>query len=135
MEILSYLRPVKILLKKAALVNLILLYGFVISFYSGADFFQYSQVSGQQTEQQSESCQALVSKDLLSHTSSTENTVKLVSHATASSLKNQFTGFVEYIGATNQLILARFQQYSFFSKNLLLRISQYDIIYPSHFFW
>jgi hypothetical protein len=135
MQILSYLCPVKILLKKAALVNLILLYGFVISFYNGADFFQYSLINGQQTEHQTEIFQSFVSKDLLSHTSSTGNAVKLVSHATAYSLKNQFTGFVEYIGATNQVILARFQQYSFFSKNLLLKISQYDIIYPSHFFW
>jgi hypothetical protein len=64
--------PGENIIEKAALVNLILLYGFVISFYNGADFFQYSQVSGQQTQQQSESCQALVSKDLLSHTSSPE---------------------------------------------------------------
>ena len=113
---------------------MILLYGFVISFYNGADFFQNSVSGKQSTEQQAESYQSAVSKDLLSHTPSTENSVKGVTNS-ATSIKNQFTGFIENIDATNQVVLARFQQYSFFSKNLLLRISQYDIIYPSHFFW
>jgi len=131
---IPYLCTVKNILKKTALVHLILLYGFVISFYNGADFFQYSVSGKQSTEQQAESYQSAVSKDLLSHTPSTENSVKGVTNS-ATSIKNQFTGFIENIDATNQVVLARFQQYSFFSKNLLLRISQYDIIYPSHFFW
>ena len=125
----------KNILRTAALVNLMLLYGFVISLYNGSEFFQHSLFTEQRTQPQTESYNSVISKSLFCHTAPTENSVTVVTNVSASSFKNQFTDFTEFIRTTDQVFLAKFLQYSFFSKNIFLRLRQYDIIFPFHYFW
>jgi hypothetical protein len=126
---------VKNVFRKAALINLILLYGFVVSLYSGSVSFENKFPTEQQRQPQAESINSASSKNLFSHTTRTESSVNLVTSVPNSSYKTRFTDFLKFIKTTDQLSLAKFLQYGFFSKHILLRLCQYDIVFPFHYFW
>ena len=121
--------------RKAALVNLVLLYGFVVGLYSGSIHFENKFPTEQQSRSQTESYHSASSKNLFSHTTRTEISVNLVTSVPNSSYKTRFTDFLKFIKTTDQLSLAKFLQYGFFSKHILLRLRQYDIVFPFHYFW
>lgn len=124
----------KIIVRKVALANLILLYGFVICLYSSAfsgNIFYAQHI----TDHQTESYNSVISKTVFCHTTPSETSVNVVSHVTPSPYKNQLLDFAEGNRITEQVFLTNFIQYNFFSKYLLLRLSRYAIIYPFHYFW
>jgi hypothetical protein len=126
---------VKNIWKKVALFNLILLYCFVISFYNGGGYLQYSPFPEQQSHPQTASYQSSFSKILFCHTATSETSFSAVTCVPVSSFKNKFNDFGEFVCATEHVFRTSFLQYNFFSKKILLRLHPRILIFPFHYFW
>jgi hypothetical protein len=122
------------MMKKAALINLLLLYGIVMCLYNDSRFFQNSLFTEQGNIPQSETYQSVNSKDFVCHTIQTENPALSQANA-SSSFKNQFADFTVLIRSSARVFQSKFVQYHFFSRNLLHSLRQYEIVFPFHNFW
>ena len=118
-------------LKTASLSILILLYGFIISSYSEGVPLPNSA----STQQQPETYKSAFSKSLLCHTTPAENAFSIVTKPFPSSLKNQSVDFTAILLFKHQLFLALYLQNNFFSRNILVKLHQHDILFPFHYFW
>ena len=119
----------------AALFTLFILYNFVVSSYSSSGFDATPVAETQQHCSPAENDHASISESSLCQTAPIESLVSVVNPVPPSSPKNPFHDFAAFIQTSEQIIATRFQQYHFFSKNILIRFFQTDIIYPFHCFW
>jgi len=119
----------------AALLNLFILYNFVVSSYSSSGFDATPVSAAQQHCSPAENDHSSISESSLCQTAPIESLVSVVNPVPPSSPKNPFHDFAAFIQTSEQIIATRFQQYHFFSKNILIRFFQTDIIYPFHCFW
>lgn len=121
-------------LRIIALLNISVLYCFVISLYSG-NASTYSSAFSKLTKSESKNCSALTVSDFLCHVPHAEVAAPAFTTAPPSSLKTPFNEFLDWAKLTEQVFFSSFSQYSFYSQNLLIRFRQTDIIFPFHYFW
>ncbi|HEX2683303.1 MAG TPA: hypothetical protein VHL77_05205 [Ferruginibacter sp.] len=120
-------------LRNTALIGLSVLYCFVTSLYSGVG--NNAKAVTASSFNASDSYTAAVSAKCFKHTVQSENSFSIFNHARPVSLKNSHNDFPACIKTTGALVLTRFQQYHFYSQNLLTRVRQTDLIFPFHYFW
>ena len=126
---------VKKALRIIALIQISVLYCFVISLYSSNALVENTAFS-KLTDSESKHRHALVASDLLSISAHAEISVPAFNAASSSSsLKNPLNGFLAWVKITEQLFFSLFSQYSFYSQNVLVRFQRTDIIFPFHYFW
>lgn len=129
-----YLCGVKKTIRIIALLNISVLYCFIISLYSG-NALTHSSAFSKLTKSESKNCCTLPASDLLCHTAQATISAPAFTTAPSSSLKNPFNDFWAWAKLTDGVFFSTFLQYSFYSQNLLIRFRQTDIIFPFHYFW
>jgi hypothetical protein len=125
---------VKKTVKTTALVNLILLYCFVISFYNDYGY-SYNVSFAQQQQPQTESYHSVVTENLQHHIVPTETAFGAAHHVSPFSFKSQHIDFAGFAKGTSLVFLNTITQYSRFSKTLVTGLSRTAIIFPFHYFW
>ena len=121
-------------LKNTGLIIIILLYCLVTSFYSGIAFNSRSAFSNQTTSE-NKTYNSNVSPGLFYHTSQIVNSFNLYNNAAPCSLKISVHKFSVWASATERFFFNTISQYNFYTKYLLVRFRQTDIIFPFHYFW
>lgn len=120
-------------LKLSFILTTFVLYGFVISLYNGSALTGNS--SFLQPDFQSEYYNSSTYSNLLYHTVQSESSTLIFRQTPTQSLKNFYNGFTASLKNIQQLFINTFSQYHFYSKNLLIRLQNTDIIFPFHSFW
>jgi len=123
---------VKKFLRILLLFNLVLLYSFSSSAYSGLPYAasiesEEAQYHGQQTE--------LSAKNWLAPCSPIENLITGSSPLVHVSLQLFHFDFIAYLRCSERVQGSTFSQYCFFSSYLLQRLGPKEIIFPFHSFW
>jgi hypothetical protein len=122
---------VKKSLRIIGLLNISILYCFVISLYSGHTF-GYNPDFSKLTNSKTESYYSVVTANLFCHTTQTESSVNVFPVTSLKTVAQQFSVCGKI---TEQLLFNVFSQYRFYSQNVLTRFTQTDIIFPFHYFW
>lgn len=132
----SYLCHLNKYFKNIGLLILLTLYCFVISIYSGIAVGNTGNFSKQCPSRQ-QAYSKVVSEGSFCHTAQSEISGAVCNAAAAAPvpLKNTHDEIIAGFKAAEQLFLHRFSQYSFFSKNLLIRLQKTALIFPFHYFW
>lgn len=121
-------------LKIFALLNISILYCFIISIYSSSAFNTIA-VFSKSGDTDAECHYSVISSNLLCLATRTESAVGVSDNAPPSPLKNTFKAFSACARAAEHVLFNRFLQYDFYSRNLVVRFHTTDIIFPFHYFW
>jgi hypothetical protein len=121
-------------LRAVASVNLILLYGFIVSLYCSTAFFQHPSFSEWQQPSPTQNYRSVTAKNSFTHTSPGQS-LDIFSHAAGFSFKDQHNHFTVLLAVSGGVLLAKFLQQQFYSKHIRLWLRPYDIIFPFHYFW
>ncbi|MGE5449723.1 MAG: hypothetical protein ACM3PR_15295 [Bacteroidales bacterium] len=121
-------------LKILSNLTVFILYCFTLSIYGGTAVTSASHFS--KATAQENFASAILSNDA-NHAEQAENSINVCKNIPRTSLKNSFNQYsfssIAGIGAINNLYAFSF--YIFYSKNLCIRFSKTDIIFPFHNFW
>ncbi|MFM6925882.1 MAG: hypothetical protein ACKOU7_10315 [Ferruginibacter sp.] len=121
-------------LRITGLISITLLYCFAIGLYSGVAYAgntAFLKQDGSATEKYSNT----VSAKSFQHTIQTETSVTVCSHSNPATVKNTYKEFSAVNKAAEQVYVHTFSQYSFYSRKLLVRLQNTDLIFPFHYFW
>lgn len=118
----------------AGLISIALLYCFAIGLYSGVAYAGNTALL-KQDGNAAEKYSNTVSAKLFQHTVQTENAVTVCSHSHPVTVKNTFKEFSAANKVAELVFVHTFSQYNFFSRKLLVRLENTDLIFPFHYFW
>lgn len=130
----AYLCQMKRILRRIKLVPFAILYFFFLSFYSVLSSCTNSFLLPL-TPLDKGSHITLASSDLLCHAIKTESLVNALNGLPNTSLKKNLNKCSDAFKTQEQSLFNTFSQCTFYSKNVILRFHQTDIIFPFHYFW
>ncbi|WP_428664360.1 hypothetical protein [Runella sp.] len=117
-----------------ALLTISALYCFAVSLYSsnglGADS-AFSKLTGAQSKHSS----SLQLSNLLCTPAQATISITAFQNTPPPPHKNPFNEFSAWVKTAEHLFFSTFSQYSFYSKNVLVRLQRTDLIFPFHYFW
>ncbi len=116
-------------LRIVILINIILLYCFAITL--GSKNGNHANIS-KQTNSSVEYFYTVSLTNLFSHTLNTESYLSVYP---PSSIKVSFNQLFAFTKATEHIFFHVFSKYNFYSKNVLIRFTPPNIIFPFHYFW
>ena len=125
----------KIFLHKTALVGLMVLYAFLVSFHIGDGLSPNSSLTTENSQSGTESYQSVTGKSLITHTSLTENVLSVITIGKAPSFKYRFSDITSCIRYGNRVVSNQLLQHASFYKDTYIGLLQTDIIFPFHYFW
>lgn len=125
------------IMKKSARIFLILtlfaFYGYAVSLCNSNNFNNHFPFSPSRFPTQS--YDSLKYSNLFCHIAQTESSILVFRNIPQDSLKKSFNEFSGCFKNIQHLFINIFSQYQFYSKNLIVRLQNTDIIFPFHFFW
>ena len=110
------------------------LYCLVISLYSGIAMDHATAFSKSISSEQPAFNKAIAAGSFF-HTAQSEISAATCNTARPAPVKNTYNEIIAGFKVTEQQFSHRFLQYSFYSKNLLLRLQKTTLIFPFHYFW
>ena len=130
---MNYLRIVGKLFKIAALLGLLTFYCLNTCFCSVGSI--HHSAFSKLTDPDTQGYTSESSTNFFCHISQPGVSANTVGNTNTLALKKPQRGFSACGETIEQLLGNTFCQYSFYSKNVLIRFRQSDIIFPSHYFW
>lgn len=125
----------KTFLHKSALLGLMLLYVFLVSFCTGDGLASSSNFTGEYSGPWAESYQSVSGKSLVTHTSLTENVVSVITIGKVPSFKYRFSDITTCIKYNNRVVSSQFLQQEYLYRDSCIGLPQTSIIFPFHYFW
>lgn len=119
----------------ATLFQMLVLYCFIVSFYSTGILSSGYAYPNDHRSANEERYLPIAGVDLFTHTTKPENVVVSFNSLLSFSLKNSFNDFLASRQATDLFLLNASSKYIFYASNTVERFQQTDIIFPFHYFW
>jgi hypothetical protein len=69
------------------------------------------------------------------HTEKSESSVSIFTTVRSAVNPYAYKGFTAFIQTEEELIISAFSQYSWYSRNSIVRLTQSVLLFPFHFFW
>lgn len=112
-----------------------MLYAFAVGFSSGTIGTVDLSSQVQQDNRQIETVQSGFSTIEFCHTTGTGFSYNVITVSSPSPFnKNNFTDYTEFTQAEENALKTSLYRYHFFSKNLVPRLSKYNLLFPFHYF-
>ncbi|MEO7982556.1 MAG: hypothetical protein ABI688_00615 [Bacteroidota bacterium] len=122
-------------LKRLAIFPVVMLFCITQGLFSASARSVQDRFSNTATEETSLGPAPAVYADFALHTTNALSSPGNSSTTGPGALKNSVTGSAAYAEITAQSFRREFVQYSFYMRNLLLRLRAREIIFPFHYFW
>ena len=116
------------------LISIALFYSLAIGLYSGVAYAGNGSFSTQDGHAEKKYSNTVAAK-LFQHTIQSENAVTVCGHSKPATIKNTCKEFSAINKAAEQVYVHTFLRYNFFSRKLLVRLQNTDLIFPFHYFW
>jgi len=125
---------VKKSLRITGLISIALLYCFAIGLYSGVVYAGNGSFLTQDGHAEKKYSNPVFAKHF-QHTIQSENAVTVCSYSNPASVKSTWKEFSAANIAAEHVYVHTFSRYNFFSRKLLVRLQNTDLIFPFHYFW
>lgn len=120
--------------KITVLFQILVLYCFIVSIYSTRILLPGIPFQNNQPTQEN-GFSPITGVDLFTQTTKPENVFTGFKNLPTLSFKNFPNDYLAQRKAAESHLINHCSEYSFFAKNIVVRLEPADIIFPSHYFW